>query len=142
MTATLTLTLADLRDAARSAGHPAEIAGTGGNVIALAVTVYGAEALVGLGDGTDEADTWSVSLDGATRERVGDLASAELPVTSDAAQTVADAAAWIAAAVAGRLCLVCSAPSDPDMPCHHEAAPRGHWSGCPADCDAEACRTV
>lgn len=92
-----TITLAELEQSARAMGYGAEVIGTGGNVLALSLTVDGAHALVSLGEGVSEGEDWSVGLDGDTRETYGDRDSGPHPVTSDAGQTIAEAAAWITA---------------------------------------------
>ncbi|MDB5733356.1 MAG: hypothetical protein JWQ03_3251 [Variovorax sp.] len=105
--ASQTLTLSQLRSSARTMGYPAEIVGTGGNVVALSVTINHVHALIGLGDGVEEDDTWNVSLDGISRETFGEWETDELPVTSDADQTITDAAAWLTH-------IVCDAPISDD----------------------------
>jgi hypothetical protein len=97
----LTLTLTELAAAANASGYPAAVVNTGGNVVALALTVHGAAALVSLDDGQTTGETWTVSLDGDTREQYGETDAGELPVTSDASQTIADAAQWVRHAVWG-----------------------------------------
>lgn len=98
----LTLTLTDLAAAAAFAGHPAEVTNTGGGVMALAVTFDGVPALLALDYGQEEGSTWSASLDAEARERHGEEDTGELPVTSDAEQTIADARAWVRHTVYGR----------------------------------------
>lgn len=95
MTSTTTLTLTELQTSARTMGFRADIVNTGGNVMALSLTVHGADALVSLDWGQTSGTEWSVSLDAATREQYGEQDSGDLPVTSDADQTVRDAVAWI-----------------------------------------------
>lgn len=95
------LTLTELEAAARGQGYAAEVVNTGGGVVALSLTVHGAEALVALDDGHQHGSTWVVALDGETRERIGEAETDELPVTSDADQTVRDAVAWVRHAVWG-----------------------------------------
>lgn len=99
----MSITLDQLRTSAERMGYRAEIIGTGGNVVALSLTVNGADALVSLGDGVEEGTDWSVSLDGATREQYGEEGADDLPVTSDADQTITDAAAWIIAQTSRRV---------------------------------------
>jgi hypothetical protein len=88
------MTLTELVTSARTMGYRADIVGTGGNVVALSVTFHGDDVLISLGDGVHESDSWSVSTDGATRDRVGYWESADLPISSDADQIIGDAHAW------------------------------------------------
>lgn len=90
-----TLTLVEMLDAASEAGVRAKIVDAGGNVRALTVRWGGAEMLFSLGDGTDCGTDWSVSLDGVTRLKHGEASAEGVPVTSDAAQTLADALGWL-----------------------------------------------
>jgi hypothetical protein len=76
-------------------GYLAEIVNTGGGVMALALTVDDQYALLSLDGGRLDGTTWVVALDGETRQGVGEYETAELPVTSDSDQTIADAVAWV-----------------------------------------------
>lgn len=92
-----TVTLVELQTAAQWAGINAEVIGTGGNVVALSMTVRGHAFLLSLGgDGYAEGETWGIGPDGDSIDALGDINSGEYPVTSDADQTIADALGWVA----------------------------------------------
>jgi hypothetical protein len=91
------LTLDELVAAATVMGFPAEVTNTGGGVMALALTVHGHQALIALDYGHTSGSTWAVSLDGETREKYGEAEADDLPVTSDAEQTIRDAREWVLA---------------------------------------------
>ena len=88
---TSTLTLTDLVDSARAMGLFAPyVDGIGGGMTALHFQDYGMGALyiVTLDDGNAVGSTWCVGLADGSED------SGELPVTSDADQTMRDALAW------------------------------------------------
>lgn len=91
------LTLAELAAAANGMGFPAEVTNTGGGVMALTLAVHGHHALIALDYGHTSGSTWAVSLDGETREKYGEAEADDLPVTSDAEQTIRDAREWVLA---------------------------------------------
>lgn len=91
------LTLTALEQAARAAGlADAGIVNTGGGVMSLSFTVDGAQALVCLDDGHASGSTWTVALDGDTREQLGEDEHTADVAGLDAAEIIRQAVAWVA----------------------------------------------